>query len=288
MKNCIMLRKIGIMQGRLSPPVGEAIQAFPADRWREEFSAAHQAGLHHIEWIFDGEDLANPVASPSGWSEMRALSLRTGVKVNSLCADYFMSYPLLQGPEAERIARAEKLAWLITRCAAADIHHIVLPFVDRSRIETSAERDLLLRLLRSLSPLLAEHAIELHLETSLPPEPFARFLRDINDPLVKINYDLGNSASLGFDLAEEFAAYGPHIGSIHIKDRLKGGTTVPLGRGDVDFPAFVRLIDEIDYQGDFVLQVARGKPGEEISWARHNLDFLRGLLPEKSKSWISA
>jgi hexulose-6-phosphate isomerase len=276
------------MQGRLSPPVGEAIQAFPADRWREEFSAAHQAGLHHIEWIFDLEDLANPIASPSGLAEMQALSARSGVKVNSLCADYFMSHPLLRGSEQERASRAEKLAWLIARCAAAGIGHIVLPFVDRSKIETPTERDHLLRLLRSLSPLLSQHGVELHLETDLPPGPFAALLRDIDCPLVKINHDLGNSASLGFDLDAEFAAYGPHIGSIHIKDRVKGGTTVPLGRGHVDFSAFVRLVDEIDYQGDFILQVARDRPGDEISWAVHNLDFLHGLFRETSKSWISA
>jgi hexulose-6-phosphate isomerase len=283
-----MARKIGIMQGRLSPPVGDAIQAFPAACWRDEFAAARQAGLSHIEWIFDCEDLDNPVAGPSGVAEMQSLSARSGVKVASLCADYFMTHPLLRGSEQERTARAEKLAWLVGRCGAANIGHVVLPFVDRSKIETPAERDHLLRLLRSLSPVLSQHGVELHLETSLPPEPFAALLRDLDCPLVKINYDLGNSASLGFDLAEEFAAYGPRIGSIHLKDRVKGGTTVPLGRGDVDFPAFFRLVDEIEYQGDFVLQVARDRPGDEISWAVHNLDFLRGLFPEKSKSWISA
>ncbi len=283
-----MARNIGIMQGRLSPPVGEAIQAFPAAHWREEFAAARQAGLHHIEWIFDCEDLANPTARPDGIAEMRTLSTRFGVKINSLCADYFMSHPLLRGTEQERIARAEKLSWLIARCADAGIRHLVLPFVDRSKIETAVERDHLSRLLRFLAPLLLQKSVEIHLETSLPPEPFAAFLREIDCPRVKINYDLGNSASLGFDIGEEFAAYGPRIGSIHIKDRVRGGTTVPLGRGDVDFPAFVRLVDEIDYRGDFVLQVARGRSGDEISWAVHNRDFLRGLFPGKSKSWISA
>jgi sugar phosphate isomerase/epimerase len=34
---------------------------------------------------------------------------------------------------------------------------------------------------------------------------------------------------------EEFAAYGERVGSFHIKDRVRGGKTVPLGQGDTDF-----------------------------------------------------
>jgi L-ribulose-5-phosphate 3-epimerase len=273
-----MARKIGIMQGRLSPPVDGAIQAFPLSTWREEFSAAKEAALNHIEWIFDREDLLNPIANHSGIIEMQALKAQTGMEINSLCADYFMSERLLHDSAIEREARAAKFKWLLAQCELLGIRHVVLPFVDRSKVESAAEIEQLTSLIKTLLPALASHHTELHLETSLAPRPFASLLQKIGDPLVKINYDVGNSAALGYDLSEEFEAYGPSVGSIHIKDRMLGGTTVPLGRGNADFLKLVRGVEKIDYQGDFILQVARDKQGDEIAWARHNLDFAESLL----------
>ena len=52
-----------------------------------------------------------------------------------------------------------------------------------------------------------------------------------------INYDIGNSAALGYDSAEEISAYAPRILHVHVKDRVRGGTTVPLGTGNADLPA---------------------------------------------------
>ena len=62
-----MFARVGIMQGRLVPPIGDQIQAFPAERWREEFPAAHAAGLDSIEWIYDAEkDAMNPLVNDDG------------------------------------------------------------------------------------------------------------------------------------------------------------------------------------------------------------------------------
>jgi L-ribulose-5-phosphate 3-epimerase len=49
------MNPIGIMQGRLSPPVGGRIQSFPVDCWREEFFRAREAGLNCIEWVYEFE-----------------------------------------------------------------------------------------------------------------------------------------------------------------------------------------------------------------------------------------
>ena len=95
---------------------------------------------------------------------------------------------------------------------------------------------------------------------------------------MRVNYDSGNSASLGFAVAEEFAAYGDRVGSVHIKDRVRGGSTVPLGSGSTDFEALFVALDEIEYRGDFILQVARGTPGDEVSWASGNREFVARLI----------
>ena len=274
-----MARKIGIMQGRLVPPVGGSIQAFPSKQWREEFAAAQRAELAAIEWIYDVDgDEVNPIASDDGIREILDLSRMTKVKVESLCADYFMPEPLLQGSADVRQTRVAKLVWLLDRCVAARINRIVLPFVDNSKVQGNGEIAELIDFLKSAVVWAAERNLELHLETSLAPGPFAFVMNSVNHPSLKVNYDSGNSSSLGFDADEEFAAYGSFIGSVHIKDRILGGTTVPLGQGDADFDKLARNLKQLRYDGDFILQVARDAPGDEVKWACRNREFVEKLL----------
>ena len=53
--------QIGIMQGRLSPQLGNKIQAFPLDNWREEFWTAKEIGYNSIEWIVESPLELNPL-----------------------------------------------------------------------------------------------------------------------------------------------------------------------------------------------------------------------------------
>src|SRR5881409_3079850 len=69
------MNRIGIMEGRLVPPVEGRIQCFPRERWAEEFALAAIANLDCIEWIYDqyGAD-ANPIATDDGINEILRLS----------------------------------------------------------------------------------------------------------------------------------------------------------------------------------------------------------------------
>ena len=226
------------MQGRLVPPAGGRIQAFPRENWAEEFPRAAAAGLDAIEWIFDcyGEG-ANPIETLEGLSRLRRLAGEHGVAVRSLCADYFMERPLACAAEGERTERLGTLAWLLGQCAALGVGRVVLPFVDESSMRTPEQQSVVSDLLRRAVPAAERAGVELHLETDLNPEDFRHFLSLVRHPMVKVNYDSGNSASLGYDPREEFGAYGERVGSVHIKDRVRGGSTVPLGTGDTDFEA---------------------------------------------------
>jgi L-ribulose-5-phosphate 3-epimerase len=262
---------LSIMQGRLVPPEGGHFQSFPRERWRDEFALAAQAGLNAIEWIFDlyGED-ANPLSSDAGVDEMRALSEETGTAVRSLCADYFMDRPFLRATEAEQDELVEKMEWLLSRCRMVGIGRVLIPFVDKSRIENEDEKRQTLSILRALLPAAEENNVELHLETSLAPQPFAALLGECPHPLLRANYDSGNSSALGYRVSEEFGAYGHRIGSVHIKDRRLGGGTVPLGTGDADLPAVFSGLAALHYRGEYVLQIARSEPGRELLWIAQN------------------
>jgi hexulose-6-phosphate isomerase len=263
------------MQGRLSPRVRGKLQSFPTATWQLEFARAAAAGLQAIEWIFDGTD--NPLLAIDGRDRIRALVSETGIAVQSICADYFMDAHLHRGTEREVSERLTVLRALIDRANEIGARHIVLPFVDQSAVVTGEDRHRLVEALGAVSAYAEGRGVELHLETSLSPRDFADLL-DLVPDSTRANYDSGNSASLGFDVAEEFDAYGARVGSVHIKDRLRDGSTVPLGSGNVDFPAFFDALERTRYRGLITLQVARGEDGREIELARSNRDFvLMGL-----------
>ena len=267
---------IAAMQGRLSPPEGGRLQAFPTEGWKKEFLLASQAGLDGIEWIYDvhGEKI-NPLKNAAGILEMKCLTKETGIKIRSVCADYFVEKPLVSKDSFENEKHFEILELLIERCAQAGLSRIVLPFVDASAIAADEQKKHILVRLNKLSDKAKKSKLEIHLETSLNPEDFKDFLSGLPEDIFKVNYDTGNSASLGYSARKEFEAYGSRIGSVHIKDRRLKGGTVPLGEGDADFKAIFSGLKSLSYHGDFILQVARSVEGEEVRWAMKNKIFVK-------------
>lgn len=268
------MNAIGIMQGRLLPPVDGRIQSFPVEGWEGEFARAAEAGLDRIEWIYELETAErNPLASESGLERIRRLTADSGVEVRSVCADYFMRAPLVVGGRFDERS-ANQLRWLVERCADLGVEYIVLPFVDESVLAGPADTVALTAGLRRFLDNVMRYDVELHLETSLPPAEFRALLGAIGHPLVRANYDIGNSASLGFWPAEELAAIGAWLGSVHVKDRRRSGGTVPLGTGDADFDTCFRLFAALGYGGPLVLQTARDPGGGEVELARRNREFV--------------
>lgn len=269
------MTRIGIMQGRLLPPVDNRIQCFPREHWAKEFELAAQANLDCIEWIYDlyGVDV-NPLSTDEGIEQMKSLSRQYNVQVLSVCADYFMDRPLVRASASEMAERLALMDWLLGRGHMLGVNRMVLPFVDASRIDTDTEFDSVCATLTRILPTAEKNGIEVHLETSLTPGRFAELLARLPHPMLKANYDSGNSSSLGYRPREEFAAYGTRVGSVHIKDRVLGGSTVPLGTGDADFQALADSLNTIRYAGDFILQVARETHGNEVAWAKQNRDFV--------------
>jgi len=271
---------IGIMQGRLSPPEAGRFQSFPRNSWREEIVRAREAGLDYIEWIFDDYGSSvNPIETEGGIAGVNALKARYGINTPAICADWLMDFPLVRCSNEERTSREQVLHDLIRRGKSIGATRVVLPFVDASSIRTEEEKSIVIRVLERAIPISEETGVELHLEADFGPGEFAQFLERIPHPSFDVYCDSGTSSGLGFIAREEFAAYGERIGSIHIKDRLRkpdgGVETKPLGQGSANFDDVFASIRSIGYRGGFTLQVARGADGDEVSWTKQQMAFIR-------------
>ncbi len=200
------------------------------------------------------------------------------ISINSIIADFFMDNSLLTN-DCNSNENFEILKKLIINANKLNIKIIEIPFVDSSSLKSREEIDILEKRIKEIIPILETNQIVIGLETDLNPKEFAGLLERINHPNIRANYDSGNSASLGYDVCEEFELLGKWIKNIHIKDRLVKGNTVTLGKGNVDFDALFKLIKKHDYNGDLIIQGARDKnelPEETcrkyITFVKHYVD----------------
>lgn len=257
---------IGTMQGRLLPKYQGRYQAFPLTKWEKEFLLSGSIGLDCIEFILDYNEYAkNPLLSLKGVNRIKKVSSKTGVKVKSVCADYFMEAPL-HGVSAEASQKSLKiLTILIENCHLLGVSDIVIPCVDKSSFhnDDSLKSEFCNNIKKALNSA-EKYGINLALETDLKPRDFLELLNEIDSNQFKANYDIGNSAALGLSVEKEFLAYGKKISSVHIKDRLLHGESVILGMGNSDFKKVFRLLKDCNFKGPFIMQAFRDDEGLEI------------------------
>lgn len=277
------MRSIGIMQGRLTEPSGRGIQFFPFDEWKIEFKKAQEIGLDEIEWIFDYPNYQNnPLWTNEGQAEICSIIQCTGIKVRSVCWDYFMRRPFYKQEKNMQDALLNENKKILQHILEA-IHKIganliEIPMVDDSSVKTDAEEEQILTFIRWICDRAALYEIKVGLETDFPPGKFRTFLDNVYRKNVVANYDSGNSSGLGFDHRDELLSLGEYVCNVHIKDRLKGDGTVPLGTGSANFDEVFSTLKQIGYRGSFILQAARGDDGAESITVTEQVNFLKKFL----------
>jgi L-ribulose-5-phosphate 3-epimerase len=276
-----MNNKIGVMQGRLVPKYQGRYQAFPVGMWQDEFKVAKECDLDLIEFILDFNDAEeNPLLKIGGVEEIVKVSSNTGVSVKTICADYFMEAPLHSSDDKVVEESFKILERLLESAKVLKITDIVIPCVDQSSLETKEAVDRFVKQVTKIIPTIEKENINLSLETDLKPKPFIELLNKLNSKNITVNYDIGNSAALGYNPIEELGVYGGRISDIHIKDRMFGSGPVVLGSGDADFDSFFNALSRIDYHGPFIMQAYRDEEG--VSIFKSQLDWVKRYFSQLS------
>jgi sugar phosphate isomerase/epimerase len=125
----------------------------------------------------------------------------------------------------------------------------------------------LLARIEQIAALFAVHGIDLGFETGQETAAtLAVFLRHLNRRNVGVNFDPANL--LLYDKGDPLDALrtlAPWLKQCHIKDarrtRIPGtwGEEVPVGTGEVDWPAFLQTLDTLGYRGDLCIEREAGE-----------------------------
>jgi hexulose-6-phosphate isomerase len=271
------------MQGRLCDCVDGKIQAFPWVDWEHEFPAAAKMNLSLMEWTLDQNHLyKNPLMTLTGQERIKSLCFRHNISILSLTGDCFMQAPFWKVEGHARIRLQEDFIAICRACSVLGIRMIVVPLVDNSRIENLKQENCLVNFLLDHKSFLADEGLQVIFESDFAPVELAHLIARLPCNQFGINYDIGNSAFMGFDPEIEFEAYGERILNIHVKDRVLGGGTVPLNTGCANFELVFTLLARYGYKGNYILQTARSADGKhsEILSSYRNMTY-QWLLQSK-------
>ena len=125
----------------------------------------------------------------------------------------------------------------------------------------------LLQRLTAIADLFAAKRIDLGFETGQETATtLADFLRRLNRPNVGVNFDPANM--ILYDKGDPIAALralAPWLKQCHIKDAVKTkvpgvfGQEVPVGSGEVDWQAFLRALEELQFTGNLAIEREAGQ-----------------------------
>jgi sugar phosphate isomerase/epimerase len=159
----------------------------------------------------------------------------------------------------------------ITKALRARV--MLLPSFGKGALQTQAEKDYAGDVLREAAPQAEKAGVLLGLENTISAEDNVRIMDRARSKAVLVYYDVGNSTNNGFDVVKEIRWLGAkRICQIHLKDNPHY-----LGEGKIDFPAGMKAIADIGYQGFANLETSNPTKSVEADMTK-NLAYLRGVM----------
>lgn len=268
--------KFLLVQGRALPQ-SDTMQSFPYN-WEEEIPLIKQIGFSGIEWIYDKKSQNyNPITTKQGQEKIKEITTKYNVKLENIVLDWFMEYPLLSNDILSIDKKCEKLELLIQQSVDAGFKRIIFPILEKNSIRTKIDKfEKIMK--EKIVKLLDEFNIEFHLETDLPAEKEYQLKENINHDKIFICYDMGNSTSFGYDPTDTIEKLKNYIGSVHIKDRMLNGCSVPLGEGNVEFLEVFKKLSEINFNGQYAFQIFRNKDSDNQLVLKKGLRFINNII----------
>jgi L-ribulose-5-phosphate 3-epimerase len=246
------------------------------------FALARAAG-------FDGIEMQT-ISSRDEAAEILAASKATGLQIHSVMNADHWRYPL-SSSDAATVARS--VAGMETSLAnaklwGADAVLLVPAVVDATTSYgdawTRSQRVIRERLLPTARALGVVIAVEeVWNKFLLSPLEFARYVDELDSPLLKAYFDVGNVVFYGFP-QDWIRVLGSRIVKVHLKDfqldRPNGRFSWRnLGEGDIDWASVRRALTEVGYAGYVTTEVAGGDASYLKDLARRVDRFMAGQRP---------
>src|ERR1043166_6898529 len=218
----------------------------------EKFEAVKAAGFEGIEPM-------------GGMNQEEVLKARdaTGLKCPSVCCHSHWGKPLSDPNPAVREAGIKGLQQSLRDAKAYGATSVLLvPAVVSAKVSYADAYSRSQTEIRKVLPLAEELNVKIAIENVwngflLSPLEAARYVDEFNSPAVGWHFDVGNVINFGWP-EQWIQVLGKRIQKLHIKEYSRkkrdkegpyAGFNVPFFEGDNNWPAIMKALDEINYDG---------------------------------------
>jgi len=269
----------------------------------QAMAQAAQAGFQGIELAIASSGPLTPGTSEKRCGELVACARRHGIKIVSVCTGEFWGTSLTDpNPATRRRALAFlKDALKVTSWLRAGAMLVVPGCVHADFIPNCVEvpydvcYKTALAQIRQAAKVAAAYKVFLCVENVwnkflLSPLEFRRFIKDCRSRWVGAYFDVANNVPYGVP-AHWVAILGKTIKRVHFKEYAKRrnpdgsltwtgfpeGFEVPLGKGDVNYPAVIAALKKIGYKGPVTYELLNfsGDP-EAVKRCSREMDEVLG------------
>jgi hexulose-6-phosphate isomerase len=225
--------------------------------WEERFKVLKDAG-------FEGVEGDSPLPKEVKLGEILAAAEKAGIKIHGMVDSNHWAIPL-NAPDATAQDQAlDALSTCLRDAKTVGASSILLvPGIVNERLSYDECWTRSIALIRRALPLAKETGVKIAIENVwnafiMSPLEAARYLDELNDPMVGWHFDIGNVINFGWP-EQWVKVLGERILKLHIKDfsrkkrddeGLWKGFNVQLGEGDAGWPRVMAGLDACGYSTD--------------------------------------
>jgi len=242
--------------------------------WRETMEKCQAAGYEAIEvTLRDGSELDFDTP-PEGIRAIAQAAADLGMTIDSMCPQSRTRSCNVMANEPEvRQAGKDNIKRLLEITKAMGVDGVlVVPGAVTPEVHYDDGYSRALEAFCELGPFAEDIGVTIAVEYVwnkflLSPLEMKTFLDDIGSERVGLFFDTGNMVIFGFP--EQWVKIcGRHVKKVHFKDFKRPDQWPPLLQGDVDFPAVMRELRRIGFDGACLSEVSPGiAPIEETAAA---------------------
>lgn len=256
-------KRLGIIQGRLLPPIDGLIQEFPIDNWKKEFQYIDNLKISFIEWII----------TKKSFDHFLNLDLiEYSSKISSVCCDH-----LIDNRINDQNFVYQYLSPICDFCISNNIKNITIPLLEESNLNQNNFENLKLTF-KNLANFY--NKLDFNFEIDAHFSLVNNFMMSHKN--FYFTYDTGNLTSSGFDHFEFIESVFRFIRNIHLKDRtINPIKTVEPLFGKTNFFVIFEKLRHLNYNGNFIIQTARREDGLELQTISEHKKIFEKIFYEK-------
>ncbi len=249
--------KIGIVQGRLSPPLN-GFQECPVD-WEREFRLLSDLKLDHIEWIVTKQSFeTNPIFSEDLFF----------YNISSICADNLIDKRII-----DTAFLFNNLQPICENAIKNRVDTITIPLLEESDVSDVTTRN---AFISNINRFALTYYPEILFSFEI--ESYEEAISDVinsNDNF-RLTYDTGNMTSLGISHEYYLDKFISKIDTVHLKDRNFDGMTVSPGKGKTDFDFILNYLS-MKKDINYTIQTDRGESEKEVETIISHIKFFKSF-----------